>query len=343
MRPPVACRRPGAVEYPGPSTPLPSCASLAEDGGDSLGNSGWRGIVGQDITFRNVRLVLDATAEVLRRAAAQGEVLVSYDTRLLSEKLAHEAVAVLTHHGFATVTSERDLPSPCLAHATRARDGALGVMFTASHNPPEYNGVKLFTRAGTAASRELTDAIEAVAAERARLLSRLLRPAAAARGQRPLTEGYLASLERDIDWEAITIQPPRGCRRPALRHGAGVPRPVADRRCTPGGLCEAVNMTPRAPLRARVAWARHGEGRSRSEGHGREAVVREHRDRLPGELLGEQAGVVRDEHFPLRLPLPQDLGGGVEDQAHVAEGDVLADDAAPAGSSEANRPHPLRG
>jgi phosphoglucomutase len=50
-----------------------------------FGTSGWRGIVGQEFTFHNVRLVLDATVEVLRARGLRGEVLVSYDTRLLSE------------------------------------------------------------------------------------------------------------------------------------------------------------------------------------------------------------------------------------------------------------------
>ena len=49
-----------------------------------FGTSGWRGIVGQDFTFRMVRLALDATARVLQRRGVQGEILVSYDTRLLS-------------------------------------------------------------------------------------------------------------------------------------------------------------------------------------------------------------------------------------------------------------------
>ncbi|HUK12740.1 MAG TPA: hypothetical protein VLW17_05500 [Thermoanaerobaculaceae bacterium] len=168
-----------------------------------FGTSGWRGIVGQDFTFRNVRLVLEATLSVLRRRGALGEVLVSYDTRLLSEKFAREAVAVATHHGVAAVMSERDLPSPCLAYAVRERKAAVGVMFTASHNPPEYNGVKIYTREGTLAPRELTDAIEAEAAARADGFDEFYVPQRQLASTAPLTEAYLASLERDLDWDAI--------------------------------------------------------------------------------------------------------------------------------------------
>jgi phosphoglucomutase len=168
-----------------------------------FGTSGWRGIVGQDFTFRNVRLVLDATLEVLRRRGEVGEVIVAYDTRLLSEKFAREAVAVFTHHGVRTVMSERDLPSPCLAFAVREAGATLGVMFTASHNPAEYNGLKLFTTHGTHAPREFTDAIEAEVAARSEGFEDFYVPQPSLARTAALSEGYLASLERDLDWEAI--------------------------------------------------------------------------------------------------------------------------------------------
>jgi phosphoglucomutase len=168
-----------------------------------FGTSGWRGIVGQEFTFRNVRLVLDATVDVLRARGEHGEVLVSYDTRLLSEKFAREAVTVLTHHGFRTVTSERDLPSPCLAWAVRERGAVLGVMFTASHNSAEYNGVKLYTSAGNLAPRPLTDEIEAAVAVRMAAYRDFHVPDKELAGSASLAEGYLASLDSGIDWDAI--------------------------------------------------------------------------------------------------------------------------------------------
>ncbi len=168
-----------------------------------FGTSGWRGIVGQDFTFRNVRLVLEATVAVLRRRGRLDHVLVSYDTRLLSEKFAREATAVFTHHGVAVTMSERDLPSPCLAYAVREREADLGVMFTASHNPAEYNGVKLYTRDGTLFPRELTDPIEDEAGKLAERFQDFFVPQHQLAGTAALAEGYLASLERDIDWDAI--------------------------------------------------------------------------------------------------------------------------------------------
>src|SRR3972149_5570521 len=95
----------------------------------------------------------------------------------------------------------RPLPSPCLAYAVRERGARLGVMFTASHNPPEYNGLKLFTTHGTHAPKEFTDAIEAVVAARSGAFEDFYVPQAHLAKAAPLTEGYLASPERDLDCE----------------------------------------------------------------------------------------------------------------------------------------------
>jgi phosphoglucomutase len=165
-----------------------------------FGTSGWRGIVGQDFTFRSVRLLLEATVSVLRQRGPIGEVIVSYDTRLLSEKFAREAVSVFTHHGIRTVLSDRDLPSPCVAFAVRERRATLGVTFTASHNPPEYNGVKLYTSEGAPAARELLGAIERAAAG---AQEGFYVPQRELGRTESLAEGYLAALESGVDWEAI--------------------------------------------------------------------------------------------------------------------------------------------
>jgi phosphoglucomutase len=165
--------------------------------------SGWRGIVGQEFTFRNVRLVLDATVAVLRARGGLRQALVSYDTRLLSEKFAHEAVNVLTHNGVAAVLSERDLPTPCLAFATREVGADLGVVFTGSHNSAEYNGVKLYTRDGAPAGRDLLGAIEDEVDRRGERFDDFFVPERQLASRAPLADGYLRSLESDIDWDAI--------------------------------------------------------------------------------------------------------------------------------------------
>lgn len=168
-----------------------------------FGTAGWRGVVGQDFTFRQVRRLLWALSRLLPKTDPPQPVLVAYDTRLLSEKLAQEAVDVFTHFGFPTVLADRDLPAPALAWAVRQRPGLLGVMFTASHNPPEYNGVKLYTKDGVLAGREFTDRVER---EVEHLASQpepfFLRREELVRVE-PLGEAYLAALEAHVDWDAV--------------------------------------------------------------------------------------------------------------------------------------------
>lgn len=172
-----------------------------------FGTAGWRGVVGQDFTFRQVRRLLWALSRLLGATGQTGPVLVAYDTRLLSEKLSQEAVDVFTHFGFPTVLADRDLPAPALAWAVRQRQALLGVMFTASHNPPEYNGVKLYTRDGVLAGRDLTDRVER---EVAQLASEpepfFLRREELVRVE-PLGEAYLAALEAHVDWDAVRRLP----------------------------------------------------------------------------------------------------------------------------------------
>lgn len=172
-----------------------------------FGTAGWRGVVGQDFTFRRVRRLLWALARLLADKASTGPVLVAYDTRLLSEKLAQEAVDVLTHFGISTVLADRDLPAPALAWAVRRHRGLLGVMFTASHNPPEYNGVKLYTKDGVLAGRDVTDRVEQEVA----LLETEPEPFFLRREElvrvEPLGEVYLEALEAHVDWDAVRRVP----------------------------------------------------------------------------------------------------------------------------------------
>ncbi len=172
-----------------------------------FGTAGWRGVVGQDVTFRQVRRLLWALSRLLARGGQGGPVLVAYDTRLLSEKLSQEAVDVFTHFGFPTVLADRDLPAPALAWAVRQRQASLGVMFTASHNPPEYNGVKLYTKDGVLAGKDFTDQVE----REVDALTSLPEPFFLRRDElvsvEPLGEAYLAALEAHVDWDAVRRLP----------------------------------------------------------------------------------------------------------------------------------------
>ncbi|MDI7277742.1 MAG: phosphoglucomutase/phosphomannomutase family protein, partial [Anaerolineae bacterium] len=128
-----------------------------------FGTDGWRAVIADEFTFDNVRLVTQAAAEVLREraAGASPRVVVGYDTRFLSDRFAAEVANVLAANGCQVALSRRDCPTPALSHAVRAQASDAGVMITASHNPPRYNGLKLQGPGGGSASPALIERVEA--------------------------------------------------------------------------------------------------------------------------------------------------------------------------------------
>ena len=126
-----------------------------------FGTSGWRGIIGEDFTFENVRIATQGVANYLKRSGQKGSgVVVAYDTRFLSEKFAAEAAKILAFNGIQAFLCTRDVPTPCASFETVRRKAMGAVNFTASHNPPEYNGLKFSTSNGAPALPEITQAIE---------------------------------------------------------------------------------------------------------------------------------------------------------------------------------------
>jgi phosphomannomutase len=126
-----------------------------------FGTAGWRGIIGEDFTFQNVRLVTQAIANILhRRATRPPSLVVAYDTRFLSEKFAVEAAKVLSHNRVQALVCQRDCPTPALSHLVSEGHHSGGLNFTVSHNPPEYNGLKFCDAHGAPALPELTARVE---------------------------------------------------------------------------------------------------------------------------------------------------------------------------------------
>jgi phosphoglucomutase len=126
-----------------------------------FGTSGWRGVIGEDFTFENVRLATQGIVNYLKKSKEPGRgVIVGYDTRFLSEKFAAEAAKILSFNGFKTFLCNRDVPTPCVSFEAVRRKTYGAINFTASHNPPEYNGLKFSTSDGAPALPEVTRAIE---------------------------------------------------------------------------------------------------------------------------------------------------------------------------------------
>ena len=139
---------------------------MAADGADaiSFGTDGWRATL-EEFTESRVRMVGQAVASYLADDGIDGPVAVGYDARDHSRGFAEELARVLAVNGRDVTIAERDCPTPVLAWTVRDGDFAGGLMITASHNPPEYNGVKFLPEDGAPALPEVTDALEARLAE----------------------------------------------------------------------------------------------------------------------------------------------------------------------------------
>ncbi|WP_029214478.1 phosphoglucomutase/phosphomannomutase family protein [Kallotenue papyrolyticum] len=136
-----------------------------------FGTDGWRAVISEDFTFDNVRHVAQAIADYINSGQAGGAtdaVVVGFDTRFLSDRYALTVAGVLAANGLPVYLSKADCPTPALSLAVKALGAAGGVMITASHNPPRYNGIKFKSAFGGSAMPEVTGAIE-------RLLERNLR------------------------------------------------------------------------------------------------------------------------------------------------------------------------
>ncbi|MBA3713885.1 MAG: phosphoglucomutase/phosphomannomutase family protein [Pyrinomonadaceae bacterium] len=127
-----------------------------------FGTSGWRAVIADEFTFDNVRRVTTAICQYVRSTAG-GEsrpLIVGYDTRFLGELFSKQCVNVITAHGLDALLCDRPTPTPTISHAIRDRRAAGAINFTASHNPPEYSGMKFSTADGAPALPETTKQLE---------------------------------------------------------------------------------------------------------------------------------------------------------------------------------------
>jgi phosphoglucomutase len=128
-----------------------------------FGTSGWRAVIAEEFTVANVRRVAAAIARHLCDAGTSRRgVFVGHDTRFLSDRFARVAAETLAGAGVPAVLSGAPIPTPAVAWAIVSGRRAGGINITASHNPPEYNGLKFSTADGAPAPPEVTRAIEAL-------------------------------------------------------------------------------------------------------------------------------------------------------------------------------------
>ena len=136
-----------------------------------FGTDGWRAVISDTFTFYNLRLVTQAIADAVlaearntgplkKKGNADKNFIIGFDTRFLSDRYARDCARVLAANGFKVFLAQADGPTPAISLAVRDMEALAGIMITASHNPPRYNGVKLKASFGGAASREKCRRVE---------------------------------------------------------------------------------------------------------------------------------------------------------------------------------------
>jgi phosphomannomutase len=126
-----------------------------------FGTDGWRAVIAREFTFANLARVTQAYADLLKLANRNGElVVVGFDRRFLSEQFARHAAEIMAGNGFRPALFAEAQPTPMISWAVKDLSAAGGIVITASHNPPEFNGFKVKAPWGGSAAPETTSAIE---------------------------------------------------------------------------------------------------------------------------------------------------------------------------------------
>ena len=127
-----------------------------------FGTSGWRAVMAEEFTFANVRRAVGGIARYVASQKPSGaSVIVGRDPRFLGETFCAMAAEILSSHGITPLVVAEPAPTPAFAHAVIQANADGVINFTASHNPPEYNGIKFSTPDGCPALPEVTKKIEA--------------------------------------------------------------------------------------------------------------------------------------------------------------------------------------
>lgn len=128
-----------------------------------FGTDGWRAVIAEDFTFANVARVAQATADYWNTNPVVGtakKVVVGYDRRFLSAEFSHRTAEVFAGNGYSVILTPEPTPTPSVSFAVKAQKAIGGVMLTASHNPPIFNGFKLKSHYGGSSDPETCKGVE---------------------------------------------------------------------------------------------------------------------------------------------------------------------------------------
>src|SRR5579862_8663289 len=119
-----------------------------------FGTSGWRALIADEFTYSNVRRAVTGISRYVATLSATPSLIVGYDPRFLGPTFARLAAEIAASHGIHVQLCGAPAPTPAISYAIRSRKTQGGINFTASHNPPEYSGIKYSTPDGAPALPE---------------------------------------------------------------------------------------------------------------------------------------------------------------------------------------------
>ncbi len=193
-----------------------------------FGTDGWRGVIAREFTFDNLSLVAQATMDwMAREGLADLGLVIGYDRRFLSLEFARRTAEIAAGNGIRVMMSDDFSPTPAISWAVRERHAGAGVMITASHNPPIYNGFKIKENFGGSARPVTTQLLEQIVAynqKEGRTVRALPFEEAFARGlieHVDVAEGYLRQLGRMVDVEMIRAAGTTAIADPMFGAGSG--------------------------------------------------------------------------------------------------------------------------
>jgi phosphoglucomutase len=170
-----------------------------------FGTSGWRAVIADEFTFAGVRSVTSAICSHFEGANPSGNlIVVGYDTRFLGERFAEVCANVISENAFRVLLCDEPVPTPTISHVIRTNSAICGINFTASHNPPEYNGMKLSTSDGAPALPEITQNVEDILKRTAPASVTAKRATTASFQTFAARPGYLEDISTKINFDLIT-------------------------------------------------------------------------------------------------------------------------------------------
>jgi phosphomannomutase len=128
-----------------------------------FGTDGWRAVIAEDFTFSNIERVAQATADFWSAHPVVGTkklVIAGYDRRFLSDQFGQRTAEILAGNGFEVVLTPVPTPTPSVSFAVTQRKAVGGIMLTASHNPPRFDGFKLKSHYGASAEPDMCQGVE---------------------------------------------------------------------------------------------------------------------------------------------------------------------------------------